>query len=39
MHLSASYTTGPREVFSIAPTGQTEAHAGWAQFMHSRRLK
>jgi hypothetical protein len=39
MHLSASYVTGPRAVFCSAPTGQTEAHAGFSQFMHSRRLK
>src|SRR5271157_948054 len=38
MHLDASYTTGPSAVFSNAPTGQTEAHAGCRQFMHSRRL-
>src|SRR3954453_10445794 len=39
MHLSASYTTGPSAVFWSAPTGQTEAQAGCAQFMQSRRLK
>src|ERR1035437_3170554 len=38
MHLSASYTTGPRAVFCNAPTGHTEAHAGCWQFMHKRRL-
>src|ERR1035441_6939202 len=38
MHLSASYTTGPRAVFCNAPTGHTEAHAGCWQFMHRRRL-
>src|SRR5664280_969145 len=38
MHFSASYTTGPSEVFCKAPTGQTETHVGSAQCMHSRRL-
>src|SRR5271157_3703940 len=38
MHFSASYITGPRAVFSSAPTGQTEAQAGCTQFMHRRRL-
>src|SRR5664279_825079 len=37
MHLSASYTTGPRAVFLIAPTGQTEAQAGSLQCMQTLR--
>src|SRR5271165_2199593 len=37
MHLSASYTTGPRAVFLIAPTGQADAHAGSLQCIQTLR--
>src|SRR5271165_2150119 len=37
MHLSASYTTGPRAVFLIAPTGQAEAQAGSLQCIQTFR--
>src|SRR3954467_5959683 len=38
MHFHTSYTTGPSFVLWKAPTGQTEAHAGFSQCMHRRRM-
>src|SRR6516164_10204803 len=37
MHFPASYTTGPRGDFLIAPTGQAEAQAGSLQCMQTLR--
>jgi hypothetical protein len=37
MHFVSSYTTGPKAVFCMAPTGHTDAQVGSAQCMHERR--
>src|SRR5215475_15204816 len=39
MHFQTSYTTGPSAVLWNAPTGQTDAHAGFSQCMHNLRMK
>src|ERR1017187_6956079 len=38
MHFQTSYTTGPSVVLWRAPTGQTDAHAGFSQCMQRRRM-